>query len=143
MDTRVAAYAVVVAEHEGRPCMLLAHWNEHGRSGWTLPGGGIDPGEDLADAAVREVLEENGYAAELEALLGVDSAVVAPEHRVGADRGPMHALRIVYRARVVGGALRDEVGGSTDRAAWVPLKDVGALDRVELVDAGRRFAGLL
>ncbi|PWJ47202.1 NUDIX domain-containing protein [Quadrisphaera granulorum] len=143
MDTRIAAYAVVVAEHEGRPSMLLAHWNELGRSGWTLPGGGIDPGEDPADAAVREVREETGYEAELEGLLGIDSVVVSPERRLQTGRGPLHALRIVYRARVVGGELRDEVGGTTDTAAWVPLDTVDTLDRVELLDIGRRFAGLL
>ena len=43
MDIRVAAYAVIVDDRG----MLLSHWNEGGYSGWTLPGGGIDPGEDL------------------------------------------------------------------------------------------------
>ena len=138
VDTRVAAYAVIV-EPRG---MLLAHWNEEGRTGWTLPGGGIDPGEDPADAAVREVLEETGYDAVLDELLGIDSHVVPAEHRIRAGRGPLHALRVVYRAHVVGGALRDEVGGTTDTAAWVPLDQVDGLDRVGLVDVGRAFAGL-
>ena len=30
----------------------------------------------------------------------------------------MHAIRIVYRVRIVGGELRDEVDGSTDTCAW-------------------------
>ena len=139
MDIRVAAYAVIVDDRG----MLLSHWNEGGYSGWTLPGGGIDPGEDPADAAVREVFEETGFAAELEDLIGVDSHVVPAERRIGTKEHSLHALRIVYRAHVTGGALTYELDGSTDYAAWFPLDEIDALDRVSLVDVGRRFAGLI
>jgi 8-oxo-dGTP diphosphatase len=40
-------------------------------------------------------------------------------------------------------ALAHEVDRSTDEAAWVPLTDVDAPDRVGLVDVARRLAGLL
>ena len=148
---RVAAYAVIVeegargpgAQDVPGPRMLLAHWNEAGHAGWTLPGGGLDPGEDPADAAVREVREETGHDAVLDALLGIDSVIVPAERRITPGRGPLHALRVVYRAHVVGGALRDEVGGTTDTAAWVALGDVDALERVSLVDVARRMAGML
>ncbi|MGG7451585.1 NUDIX hydrolase [Plantibacter auratus] len=140
MDIRVAAYAVIVDERG----MLLSHWNESGHSGWTLPGGGIDPGEDPADAAVREVFEETGYHAELDDLIGVDSQVVPVERRLNTTAtGPLHTLRIVYRAHLTGGTLTYEADGSTDYAAWYPLEEVGSLDRVSLVDVGRRFAGLI
>lgn len=131
---RVAAYAVVLDGDR----LLLAHWNEGGHTGWTMPGGGLEPGEDPADAAVREVREETGYDVELDGLLGVDS-VTGPSVTTGEQ---VHSIRIVYRARVVGGALADEVDGSTDGAAWVGLADVDGLDRVGLVDAARAMAGL-
>jgi 8-oxo-dGTP diphosphatase len=137
MDIRVAAYGVIV--DEGR--ILLAHWNEGGRSGWTLPGGGIDPGEDPADAVVREIAEETGYAAEAGELLGIDSHIVPAEHRFVPDAGPLHALRIVYRASVVSGALTNELDGSTDEAAWFALASIPSR-RVELVNVGLRMAGL-
>jgi 8-oxo-dGTP diphosphatase len=137
MDIRVAAYGVIV--DEGR--ILLAHWNEGGRSGWTLPGGGIDPGEDPADAVVREIAEETGYAAEAGELLGIDSHIVPAEHRFVPDAGPLHALRIVYRASVVSGALTNELDGSTDEAAWFALTSIPSR-RVELVNVGLRMAGL-
>jgi len=137
VDTRVAAYAVVVAD--GR--MLLVHWAEADQSGWSLPGGGLEPGEHPEQAAVREVREETGYDVEIDELLGIDSIVVR-----GPDRlvpGPdLHGLRIVYRAHVVGGTLTHEVDGSSDEAAWVPLEQVEDLDRVGLVDVARRLAGL-
>jgi ADP-ribose pyrophosphatase YjhB (NUDIX family) len=137
MDIRVAAYGVIVDGSR----MLLAHWNESGRSGWTLPGGGIDPGEDPVDAVVREIAEETGYEAVAGELLGIDSKVVPAEQRFVPDAGPLHALRIVYRASVVGGRLTNELDGSTDEAAWFSL-DALPNRRVELVDIALGMAGL-
>ncbi len=140
MDLRVAAYAIVT-DDDGR--VLLAHWAEGRRSSWTLPGGGLEPGEDPEDAARREVLEETGYHVELDGILGVDSHVVPAENRVrrGHDQ-PLHALRIVYRAHVVGGSLQNEQDGSTDEAGWFTLSEVADLHHVTLVDVGLRLAGL-
>lgn len=142
MRTRVAAYAVIVRD-DGR--MLLPRWSEGGRSGWTLPGGGIDPGERPEDAAVREVREETGYAVELDGLLGVDSIVVDAADRLRPeDRDhAMHGIRIVYRAHVVGGELAVEQDGSTDDVGWFAPDEVDGLDRARLVDVARRWAGLL
>lgn len=140
MDLRVAAYAVITDE-QGR--MLLPHWSESPLSGWTLPGGGIDPGEDPADAAVREVYEETGYHVALDGLLGVDSFVISAAERVHAPGRAMHALRIVYRAHVTGGELRIEEDGTTDDVAWHTPEEIDVLDRVPLVDLCRRWAGLI
>ena len=125
---RVAAYAVVVRAEE----VLLARWTSPRGPEWTLPGGGLDFGEDPADAAVREVREETGYAVRLDGLLFVHSfRRVLPDAPVD-----FHAIQIVYTATVVGGELCHEIGGSTDMAAWHPIADVRALTRVQLVDMG-------
>lgn len=137
MDIRVAAYGVIVDDDR----ILLAHWRENGRSGWTLPGGGIDPGEDPVDAVVREIAEETGYTAEAGDLLGIDSHIVPAEHRFVPDAGPLHALRIVYRANVVSGSLTNELEGSTDEAGWFKLDAIPSR-RVELVNVALRMAGL-
>ena len=40
----------------------------------------------------------------------------------------MHAIRIVYRVRVTGGELRDEIDGSTDTCAWFTLEEASRLN---------------
>jgi 8-oxo-dGTP diphosphatase len=136
-DVRVGAYAVVVDDRER---ILLALWNEGPTPAWTLPGGGVEEGETPPQAAVREAREETGYEVELVRLLGEDvSTVPAAARLVGASR-PLRSIRLVFEARIVGGELSHEVGGTTDRAAWIAIAEVPGLDRVALVDTALRLA---
>lgn len=153
VDLRVGAYGIIT-DADGR--VLLAHWQEGVKGGWTLPGGGLEPGEHPEAAVVREVLEETGFDVEVVEVLGVDSAVIPGARRMpgnAAERAAaraagiaaprsLQALRIVYRCRIIGGELRNEVGGSTDEAAWFTAEEVAGLHRVALVTTELRFAGI-
>ena len=138
--TRVAAYALCC---DGDAILLsrIAQGATAFSDGkWTLPGGGVDFGEHPRDAAIRELEEETGLVGDVESLADVDSwaaQFVDPRDGVATD---FHAIRILYRVRVVGGELRSEVDGSSDACAWVPRDD---LDRVPLVDLARTGAQLL
>ncbi|MEU6376549.1 NUDIX hydrolase [Streptomyces sp. NPDC046909] len=132
---RVAAYAICVREDQ----LLLARWiDDDGNPEWTLPGGGMEHGEDPYDTVLREVEEETGYLVEITGLLGVNSFRHSIPRGLGQDID-QHQVRLVYEGRVTGGELRHEIGGSTDMAAWHPLEDVPALNRVGLVDVGLRL----
>lgn len=131
-DTRLAAYAVIVDQADR---VLLALWNGPKVPAWTLPGGGVQLQETPEQAAIREVLEETGYQVELTGLLGVDTESIPAAERISGAPRPLKAVRVIYRARVVGGAPANEVGGSTDEARWFPLADVPSLHRVDMVDA--------
>ena len=136
-DVRVGAYAVVV-DDAGR--ILLALWNEGPTPAWTVPGGGVEHGETPEDAAIREVREETGYDVELVRLLGEDIFTVPAELRLDGAGRALVSVRLVYEARIVGGELAHEVGGTTDEAAWIAMADVARLERVDLVDAALRLA---
>jgi 8-oxo-dGTP diphosphatase len=126
---RLAAYAVCV--DGGR--VLLVRLAGRTAPLWTLPGGGLDHGEDPSAGALRELEEETGLRGEIVRLLGIHSwhGPWRPEPGFEVD---FHAVRIVYEVEVVGGTLRHETEGSSDRAEWFPLDQLDELDRVELVD---------
>lgn len=137
MDVRIGCYVVVL--DQGR--VLLAHWNAYGRSGWTLPGGGMEDHEDTEATAIRECLEETGMHVRLSGLLGVHTRYIPAEDRADPEAGrELRAVRVVHAAEVTGGRLTDEVGGSSDRATWFDLDDLPQ-DRIDLVDIGLRMLG--
>lgn len=52
---------LVVVDPDGRVLLLdCVDPGDPATTWWELPGGGVEPGEDAAGAAVREVLEETG-----------------------------------------------------------------------------------
>jgi 8-oxo-dGTP diphosphatase len=126
---RVAAYAVILrtAGAEGRE-ILLSRLAERITTDelWTLPGGGLDHGEDPRDAVLREVREETGLDADVGETARVYSAHLPGVWRDGR-RVDAHALRIVYDGWVAPDAPEPrvvEVDGSTSEAAWKPIADV-------------------
>ena len=63
--------SAVVRRARGGEEILLMQRSDNGM--WTLPGGHVEPGESVTDAALREVLEETGWKIELGRLVGVYS----------------------------------------------------------------------
>lgn len=136
--TRVAAYTLCL-DADGRIllCRIGTSMYEPQVGFWTLPGGGLDFGEAPAPGALRELAEEAGLTGEITDIADVDSQVYGP--RTGRP-GELHAIRVIYRVRITGGSLRDEVDGSTDTCAWFSLDQARALPLVDLAEHGIRLA---
>jgi 8-oxo-dGTP pyrophosphatase MutT (NUDIX family) len=140
--------SAVVLDDEGR--VLLVHHNKIGM--WLYPGGHIDPNEDPAQAALREVVEETGVVASVIGEPAFSHPAVrshpAPwaiiemdvvDVKVGAHRH----IDAVYVCRATGGDLTaqlEEVAG----VRWVTIADVAGLptpaEMPELVAAAALWA---
>src|ERR1051325_11309091 len=62
-------FALVVARRGHR--FLLTQERKYGAT-WSIPGGRVEPGETLVEAAIREVLEETGVPVKLDGVLRVE-----------------------------------------------------------------------
>lgn len=104
IDPKVAA--AVLVEDGGR-VLLVRRVNEPFRGLWTLPAGFVNGGEDPAEAAARECLEETGLTVRITRVLDV---IAGLEHERGAD------FVIVYHAEVLSGELL--AADDADAAEW-------------------------
>lgn len=92
------AVAVDIVIKTGRGVVLIRRKNDPFRGKWALPGGFVEYGERVEEAAVREALEETGLRVRLERIIGVYS---------DPNRDPRgHTISICYLAKPVGGRLK-------------------------------------
>ena len=115
---RVAAYAVILRD-DADPAQPARRRSVTPDELWTLPGGGLDHGEDPRDAVVREVHEETG----LDAAVG-ETARVYSAHLPGvvARRPPGRRARAADRVRRLGAGRRAGAARASRSAArrWRP-----------------------
>ena len=101
-------------EDDDLEVLLAARRTRRGDLAWGLAKGGIEPDESIEDAAVREVLEETGIEAEIEASLG--------ETRYFYVWDDVRVRKVVhfFLMRAVGGDTNDHDDEMED-VRWFPL----------------------
>jgi 8-oxo-dGTP diphosphatase len=113
VDPKVAA--AVLIEQGGR-VLLVRRAGDPFRGFWSLPAGFINGGEDPAEAAARECLEETGLHVRVTRVLDIISG---KEHPRGAD------FIIVYEAEVIDGELKPD--DDADAVEWFERENLPQL----------------
>ena len=92
---------------------------------WSIPGGMLEVGELVRDAAVREAREETGLIVEPGELLGVYDRVL----RDAGGRVQYHYVLVDFLCRPVGGELR--AASDAAEVRWFTREELPALELVE------------
>ncbi|GAB3502053.1 NUDIX domain-containing protein [Phytohabitans suffuscus] len=119
-NSLVPSVNVVVVNSTGE--ILLIRRSDNGN--WALPGGGMDLGESLPAAAVRETLEETGVHVEVTGLVGIYSD---PRHVIlyTSDGEVRQEFSVVFTARPLAG--RPTPSDESREVRWVPPAMIGDL----------------
>jgi 8-oxo-dGTP pyrophosphatase MutT (NUDIX family) len=108
-------FALVVVRQGHR--FLLTQEKKYG-STWSIPGGRVEPGETLIDAAMREVVEETGVPVLVEGVLRMEHSPSSSGARV----------RVIFV-----GSPRDDTPPKTESdeeslgAAWLTIDEIAKL----------------
>ncbi|MCY4108475.1 MAG: NUDIX hydrolase [Chloroflexi bacterium] len=126
----VDAVTVAPSLDGGRSVLLIRRGHEPFAGSWALPGGFVDPDEDVEQAARRELLEETGVSA-------------PAMHQIGAfgdpDRDPRgRAISVAFLA-VFESAPAALAGDDAADARWFPIDRLPkklAFDHAAILAAG-------
>ncbi|HEV2626025.1 MAG TPA: NUDIX hydrolase [Xanthobacteraceae bacterium] len=110
--------------HDGR-VLIVRRGRPPAHGLYTLPGGGVELGESLEQAVIREVREETGLAIAPLALVGFREAIA----RDAAGRIERHFVILPFAARWIGGeiALNEELA----EAQWREPDELAGLKTTE------------
>lgn len=114
----------VALEHQGR--VLLVRHQKGNRTYWLVPGGGVEYGESVQQAAIREMEEETGLRVEMGDLVLVAETLAPDLSR--------HVVHLIFRGRTSGGIEKlgqEPIGeDGQQRLAelkWVPFEELSSL----------------
>jgi len=105
---------------------------------WSVPGGGLEPGESLAQAVAREVREETGLEVEPVALIGVYSD---PEYIFSYPNGhQVQPIIAFFECEVLGGTLQPDGEEILEARYFGPDDELPPLMKCCLAKARDAFA---
>ncbi|MCF4122026.1 NUDIX domain-containing protein [Antribacter sp. KLBMP9083] len=116
----VPAVSVIVRDGTGR--ILLIHRTDNDL--WSIPGGAMEPGESVRQAAVRETREETGYDVEMTGLVGI---YTDPNHIIAYSDGEVRSqFSICLTGSVTAGQARTSTESS--EVVWQPVDELEDLN---------------
>ncbi|MFK0250985.1 NUDIX hydrolase [Amycolatopsis azurea] len=126
------AVSAFIQDDEGRILMIRRTDNDL----YSIPGGQLELGETLAQAAVREVREETGIECEVTGVIGLYSN---PNHVIAYDDGEVRQeFSICFRATPVGGEF--QTSNESKEVLWVSTSKISGLKIHESIRLRLRHA---
>ncbi|TDC06666.1 NUDIX domain-containing protein [Nonomuraea longispora] len=137
-NSLVPSVNVIVTNPAGDLLMIRRSDNDN----WAVPGGAIDLGESIPEAAVRETFEETGITCEITGLVGTYSD---PRHVIlyTSNGEARQEFSIVLTARATGG--QPTPSDESREVRWMPRQEVMSLpmDRSMRMRIEHYLAGVL
>ena len=135
-NSLVPSVNVVVTNGDGDVLLIRRSDNQN----WAVPGGAIDLGESMVQAAVRETKEESGIDCEITGLLGI---YTDPKHVIlyTSNGEARQEFSILLTARASGGVPTPSDESSEVR--WVAQAELGgySMDRSMRLRIGHFLGG--
>lgn len=120
-NSLVPSVTAIVTNEAGH--ILMVHKTDNDL--WAVPGGGMDVGESISDAVVREVREETGLDVEVTGIVGI---YTNPRHVMAYDDGEVRQqCSICFTTRLLGGELT-----TSSETSEVIFVDPALLDRLNI-----------
>ncbi|MGN7410508.1 NUDIX hydrolase [Sporosarcina sp. SAFN-010] len=107
---RVDVTYVLIFDEQGENVLMVKNKGEYS-SYYTLPGGAVEIGETLEEAAIREVNEETGLNVELDGIFSVSEAFFE-------ERGH-HAIFFTFRGKIIGGEINISMPEEIEEITWM------------------------
>jgi 8-oxo-dGTP pyrophosphatase MutT (NUDIX family) len=116
-NSLVPSVNVVVVNGPGDVLMIRRSDNDN----WAVPGGAIDLGESMVQAAVRETLEETGIECEITGLVGI---YTDPKHVIlyTSNGEARQEFSILLTGAAIGG--QPTPSSESSEVRWVPREDI-------------------
>lgn len=142
---RIGAYALLTRFDDAEVLLTRMSARTRIQGRWTLPGGGIDHGEDPRRAVVREVWEETSLHIDAGPVLDVHSTHFTGPNAAGVVEN-YHGVHIIFRSLILPDSVDVaphvlEEDSSTEASEWVPVERALGFDLLSAAAHALRLIG--